>query len=305
MPKLVEGNSPVPATVYKYVNLTTAKAILTNGSLQWSSPFVFNDPFDMQWNPGWQMRTSEAAAAIKALGYRIFEEPEKYPTVNPVLEPGRAKMAELFKDNRPEFDFQIQKVVNVIASGRMFVEGYEKEIKPSLQQLRVLCLSEAPNSILMWSHYSKDHKGAVLEFDGKKLAECISCRCFKVDYQKQFPIVIDVEVWAKSLLLGGTPRFSDDYLSLILSTKWKEWDYEREIRFLTNYPENPKESKSFYRFGAEALRGVSLGCNSSAKDEKIIRAKLRSHYAGAYLRKCRLCPTGFSVEAVDEAPGEA
>ena len=37
-----------------------------------------------------------------------------------------------------------------------------------LQDAKLFCLSETKDNILMWSHYTRDHIGAVLEFDSDK-----------------------------------------------------------------------------------------------------------------------------------------
>lgn len=36
--------------LYKYVTVNTAKIVLETGKLRWSSPFMFNDPFDVQFD---------------------------------------------------------------------------------------------------------------------------------------------------------------------------------------------------------------------------------------------------------------
>ena len=35
---------------FKYVNVDAAKIILESGKLRWSSPLMFNDPFDVQFD---------------------------------------------------------------------------------------------------------------------------------------------------------------------------------------------------------------------------------------------------------------
>jgi hypothetical protein len=37
---------------FKYVTANTARTILENGTLRWSSPAMFNDPFDIRREPG-------------------------------------------------------------------------------------------------------------------------------------------------------------------------------------------------------------------------------------------------------------
>src|SRR3954467_3752612 len=60
-----------PELVYKYMSSETALIVLDKLSLRWSSPLLFNDPFDGQWDPGWVMDTPKfrehLAAAIREL----------------------------------------------------------------------------------------------------------------------------------------------------------------------------------------------------------------------------------------------
>ena len=49
-----------PTKFYKYTTAKTARPILEKSALQWSSPTVFNDPFDMQFDlqPGIQAKVA-------------------------------------------------------------------------------------------------------------------------------------------------------------------------------------------------------------------------------------------------------
>jgi hypothetical protein len=46
----LQAGSPKRTCFYKYVTVDTVKKILQNGTLQWSSPMLFNDPFDLQFD---------------------------------------------------------------------------------------------------------------------------------------------------------------------------------------------------------------------------------------------------------------
>src|SRR5690242_8727839 len=45
------------------------------------------------------------------------------------------------------------------------VEKYSCGLGEQIRKMRVYCLSVVPESTLMWSHYSANHRGICLEFD--------------------------------------------------------------------------------------------------------------------------------------------
>jgi hypothetical protein len=63
---------------------------------------------------------------------------------------------------RLEPGFTTNLIEKMMAEGRKFwIE--ERQI------LRILCLAERPDNLLMWSHYAQQHAGVVLEFETKLL----------------------------------------------------------------------------------------------------------------------------------------
>ncbi len=88
--------------------------------------------------------------------------------------------------------------------------------------LRICSLSTSMSNPLMWAHYANDFKGICveIEIDENKLK--------KVTYVNN--------------ILSATENLIDNYYwaERILTTKFRQWEYEKEYRFLTNdeYIEN-------------------------------------------------------------------
>ena len=91
------------------------------------------------------------------------------------------------------------------------------------QKVGVLCLSEVGNSILMWGHYTDNHRGFVVGFDSNH--PFFSCRrtdqdefgfLRKVDYQRKRPKVV----------------LTDTSSPVWFQTKSEQWAYEKEWRIV-------------------------------------------------------------------------
>jgi hypothetical protein len=98
-----------------------------------------------------------------------------------------------------------------------------KNINEQLQQVGIFCLTENPDSLLMWAHYADSHRGFVIEFDGESPffnqapRSPSDMRCLhQITYSKTRPSIILSEV------ADFTPFF----------TKSNEWDYEMEWRMM-------------------------------------------------------------------------
>lgn len=56
------------------------------------------------------------------------------------------------------------------------------------QQIGILCLSEKPDDILMFSHYAKHHTGICLKFEATDDTEFFGA-AQQVNYRSEYPVV--------------------------------------------------------------------------------------------------------------------
>ena len=147
----------------------------------------------------------------------------------------------------------------------------------------VCSLSQVHNSLLMWAFYGKNHQGVCIGIDTKKAKKYldriiglfIGCIELKVQYQD----------------IRKRPDFFRDKKDLFtyqLSTKAKEWAYEREVRLVSINPSRMfmkllpsqadkevydgwKEFHVFADLGGECFESLYFGANiESYKREKIM-----------------------------------
>ena len=124
-----------------------------------------------------------------------------------------------------------------------------------LNSIGCTCFSETNKDILMWSHYTKGHKGFCLEFDTScELFE----KCFNVSYSRDYPKLNPVD-----LVLNKSSAFERSWLTHLL-TKHESWYYEKEWRAFHEEP------NKLYTYPLEVLKAVYFGIAIEETDIEII-----------------------------------
>ncbi|MGN4964742.1 DUF2971 domain-containing protein [Aeromonas dhakensis] len=168
--------------LYKYVSFPNLKHLL-EGTVRFTQPKAFNDPFELL--PEIYLTEGIGDFSINVTAPKREREP--------------AKLDDLFESE----------YCNDIAA---------RDILSILNDLvGILCLSRNSSSLLMWSHYADEYKGAVVEFDEEHE---FFTGLFPVIYKANRP-KIDFHLLKDE---SGHVRLSE------LCYKSMEWDYENEVR---------------------------------------------------------------------------
>lgn len=116
------------------------------------------------------------------------------------------------------------------------------------KNLLICSFSEYKDNILMWSHYSNEHKGFCIEYD---LESLIKTRAFilPVIYSNEVPDIDDYKI-------NSRRGYS------IVYTKALDWEYEKEWRFIINGNSDGEN------FNIIKPKAIYLGCNIEDKLEK-------------------------------------
>jgi len=121
-------------SLYKYVTAKTAAKIL-NGSIRFTQPGAFNDPFELlpQFiTPKTIIEQLQYSLSVRYVGARR----------KGILRNGTKE------ESRYMGDFQARNIVKSLNDA-----------------IGLLCLSKNPESLLMWGHYGDEYRGAIIEFD--------------------------------------------------------------------------------------------------------------------------------------------
>ncbi|MCW7551645.1 DUF2971 domain-containing protein [Endozoicomonas gorgoniicola] len=187
---------------YKYLPFDEgSKCILTKGTIKFSNPTKFNDPFDC-----FPYYDIESINRLPETRKELVREASNQSGFSP---------AEHIKNKR--------KIINNIKSS-FENKNFATSI---LDSVGVVSLTRTPVSILMWSHYADFHKGFVVEFkipvmlpEREKYRMDRWLPCLKVKYSKNRPI-----------LKYGMDNHQQ-LLNKILLTKSRIWKYEKEERVI-------------------------------------------------------------------------
>lgn len=264
--------------LFKYVDIKGAEAILRDGTLLFSSPIYFNDPFDISIQTLFGYDSFDLEAHLdEFINLSISDEPLPASNGNPQTDKflmARSALAnasdEYKKDFRKHFSAKdIWNEATLRASGE---EAYYK-IKTAFELAGIFCASKRFDNYLLWAHYADKHQGAVLEFAPNAEKDSMLILAEEVEYTNNRPYLYESH---KDFLMKSMFRKTDDiladYTKKITKTKSLEWAYEEEIRLYMPLLVNIFEGKRNHclTYQDDELRSVYLGCKMEAETKKNI-----------------------------------
>ena len=259
------------SSFYKYMPAGTAAAALERRTMRWSSPILFNDPFDVPRELVFDTTIEEIHAALCDLFARLIENPPRdkshlQPKIQLILESiENAENCEI----RDEMIAGIQEVQSTFSSDGTNLETLRKFWKDLIPEFRILCLTTNPTSASMWYHYANQYKGVVLEVQCLEEVDSAWFAARPVTYPTEKPEVYTPTGWAE-LLMMPTRNAVETILDLATFTKSPDWSYENEWR-ITSF-KRPTDVGPFtdYKFSPKELAGIFLGPMISTEDRTII-----------------------------------
>lgn len=246
--------------LYKYVSVSILKHIL-GGSIRMTQPGAFNDPFELL--PEIVVRRDQTEKRLD-LAFD-FLAPRRTDSTQAVV---------LTSDELVASDF----------TSRTILDELNK-------QVGILCLSKSHNSILMWSHYADQYKGAVVAFDGN---------------HEFFQSQISVEYVSERPRRHIDSYGSEPIPLAELCAKSLDWEYEQEVRLIRSLrdcdrTEQP-DARGFpifvMKIPREAIVTVALGERTPVAQQKEIYNLLRETKIGLTLSAVDNVGYGFRQELV-------
>jgi len=276
--------------IYKYVTEDRID-ILSESCIRFTQPSVFNDPFEVF--PHFVALTDDTNIKNladkgwgeefinKAIDEAYKKQIEKTPIIKSVPN-FKQTLKALMLEAKPEAQALFGSFF------KLGTPGNRQEILLSIRRaldntVGILCLTERPDDILMWGHYSNGHRGFAIEFDEKngffdrrtKTGE-IRRYLRKVNYSAQRP----------SLVLYNSNLSDSENLNIWINDFfWNKsicWQYERELRIFDTLKDCQKrieiDGQSVFLFSLplECIKGIIFGCSMSEKSKESLRALIRS-----------------------------
>jgi hypothetical protein len=221
----------IPQHLYKYYAFNERSiSVMVNNVIYFAHPDQFNDPFDCR---------------IR-LKYDGTDEDWK-PFLRRRLQEDHPRLS------TSQIEYMIeQKVRGGDLRDKKYFERIEQETRrDELRKRSILSLSADPAQILMWSHYTGDHRGCCFQFSTKNE---IFSRARRVHYPPTYPNVRFFDC------VGNSAKF----VKTMLLTKSKLWQHEKEWRVIGDEP-------GLHRYDPEALTGIILGCCMTPVHKDLVR----------------------------------
>jgi len=257
---------------FKYMSAETARIVLTTRSLRWSSPVLFNDPFDVPRELSFGITPDELVqASARRMAHLIENPPED---TAPFSHKVRVILETVKKGISGELKAQLLSgLKEVAASHRPTGESMDEMRKlwrTWLPEHRILCLTESPTHSAMWYHYAAKYRGVVLELRCIEELDSAWLAAKPVSYPASKPPIYTADGWAELLCLQQEVAVQA-VLHSATYTKSPDWSYEREWRVASF--KRPTDTGDFtdYKFDRQELGALYFGPMISPEDKLSLR----------------------------------
>jgi hypothetical protein len=261
---------------FKYYTADSATLTLKNTSRKWSTPALFNDPFDNQFDLYLEEPSNDLIEKQINQFHEIITSPKPLKAdqfgggMTPWVE--YLRQAHLrnpdFKYTEDQMAYRREGVIEGMRRAIHITPETNAEIRRIMADTTIFCLSETPDNLLMWSHYAQNHTGAVIKFLSLPEVDSPIILAQPVRYTTQIPR----RTFANLMDLDKARK---EVIDIITLTKSEVWAYEKEWRIITGLW-NKTQSYEVLQFAPEEVGAVYLGCKI-AKNNKEEIIEVTSH----------------------------
>lgn len=258
---------------FKYVTKEAAQLIIKNRTLRWSCPIDFNDPFDHRFAFFDENRIDAIVDLFnQRLEAYVWEHDGgiQFNSTHPfglILNTFKEKKAviprEAFRENAKAIR---QRIVD---AGKLALAYFNKETERARLQTKILCLAEENDNLLMWSHYSASHTGAVFKLNAIDELDVPLLVAKKVRYSGKYPLLVTEDEWIDHALCVNRIDFVKRESELLL-VKGKDWSYENEWRVSITNEDYSLGGTIDFKEPPEVFGAIYLGCRMEKEDKEII-----------------------------------
>jgi len=258
----------------KYTSAHVAILILKNFAIRWSSPELFNDPFDCAHPFDYGFEIAEAKKPYVEECLKIVYGEELLPgDINNTAYKGlidfrnntdKLKHKKLFEEHLcNHFDNATKATKKTICD----VNKSWERINPTR---RILCVTEDHDNILMWSHYADFHRGAVISIACIEEESTALCAAEKVIYSDFTPSIFPTIASCVKEMTGQIKFNIDNFYKRFVLTKSSQWAYEKEWRVITYRGISQGEFHFDNKLLPQEIAAIYLGCKISSDDKEQI-----------------------------------
>jgi len=275
---------------YKYYSITSGLKTLKEGRIKWSSPYIFNDPFDNQCNILFDGNINDLNDVTSQIlqEYLLGNKKHEYKF--------DSKISFIMKQLETVPKEYVPKIIGLAKQQNVYTEdmlnsyknNFNNRFKELMRDSSIFCFSEDYDNILMWSHYAEEHTGIVINFKDYPPADSPIKLAKKVKYTDILPTFSIKDILYKNITIEQI----HDAFTL---TKAKCWEYEKEWRIVTSM-RNPLDTFEIIPFDLHEVQNVYLGCRIQPEAENQVINIIKTKYPWAKIYKGHKSSTKFALE---------
>lgn len=283
---------------YKYVTRSTAKAVLSNRTLRWTTPSLLNDPFDMAFDLHLDIDVEEVRRlALNQLWEAHYGDnpPAPQNTLGHIIEAFRGRFPKLSREKFDEaFGESCDKSLALATGPR---EAFHEDVRREIRLGKILCLTISPDNMLMWSHYAEQHQGVVLRFRSISEKDSVFGIARPVNYQREMPKLVDNQQLAN--IMSGCGQLSPaDSIQKLVFTKSIDWSYENEWRIFSGFGRDANAPFEDIKFLHDELDGIVFGCRTPDTEKGELSHLVRKINSKAQILNARRAAREFKMDVV-------
>ncbi len=277
-----------PDCFYKYVPADIAKVILRERTLRWSSPLLFDDPYDVvrEMAKGLEMVQIQGCIIDRIIDLMLSDED---------LPLGLASRLHFLVNTFRNTDQnrvreEAIEVLRESRGGSLSDGAALKALRIMWQKMvptfRILCLSARKDIERMWLKYADGQKGVVLEFACVEEVSAPWILAKAVLYEDRATL-LDKVAWGKVLVLNQEEA-SKCLLNESCYIKTTDWAYQEEWRVVSFRRKRELGHYSDYGFHPRSLSALCFGAGISDVNREEIASLLKGDLGHVRLFECPL-----------------
>ena len=255
---------------FKYMSASTAKKVLKGQSLRWSSPLLFNDPFDVPRELAHGITVSQLREATARSFAELLKNPPNEikdldPRIVTILKmANRANSAE-FTEQIVAAIFDESQNVSATRNESTALDDLQNMWSQWLSEFRILCLCASHEKTSMWYHYAEKYTGVVIELVCSDELSSPWLLAEPVNYPATPPDIFLPSGWGQILTLRkeiAVERLVHAYSY----NKTPDWGYEEEWRIVSFKRDGELDQFGDYPVDPRNFSKIFLGPHISETD---------------------------------------
>ena len=176
------------------------------------------------------------------------------------------------------------------------IESHNRWWRSFIKKVRVFCVVEEHDNLLMWAHYSKNHTGAVIKFRLIPELDTALCGAYPIQYSGKPPTLATLEEYIQDLT-GKIPLDTNKVSWRYTLTKSNHWRYEKEWRCAKKSKSTDLRKRSeFAPVLPDEIDTVYLGLKMKRPEEEAILRCLTGSLKNVHVYKAKKSETKYGLD---------